>query len=70
MKCTSQDEDTLKSSLLSGGPTSICVYAESWQLYKGGILSNKNCKSSYYTEDHCVGLVGFSDWGKKDGYCK
>jgi len=81
--CKKQDEDTLAKNLATTAPVSICVEAEPWQLYSGGILS-KNCAQAYTSLDHCVQLVGFNtntqgvkywlirnswntDWGM-DGY--
>merc|ERR1711988_221863 len=37
---------------------SICVNAESWNGYYGGVLSG-SCSGSYNTLDHCVQLVGY-----------
>jgi C1A family cysteine protease len=38
-------------------PISVCVFAEPWQHYQGGILSAKNCAGR---TDHCVQLSGYS----------
>jgi len=78
--CAKQDEATLLSNLASSGPVSICVYADSWQFYTGGVLSS-SCPSAYNTLDHCVQLVGYASatqawiirnsWGTswgEDGY--
>jgi len=43
----------------ANGPLSICVDAETWQNYNGGIMK-KNCGTAL---DHCVQLVG---WGVQD----
>jgi len=56
--CNSQDETTLAANLASTGPVSICVYAESWQDYTGGVLKS-NCPHDISSLDHCVQLVGY-----------
>jgi C1A family cysteine protease len=56
--CSSQDEDGLKAALATHGPLSICVNAESWNGYYGGVLSG-SCSGSYNKLDHCVQLVGY-----------
>jgi cathepsin F len=61
--CDNQDENTLASNLASKGPVSICVDAESWQYYTGGVLSS-DCPHDYSDLDHCVQLIGYS----QDGY--
>jgi len=59
--CTNQDEDTLKSNLASRGPVSICVDAEIWQTYSGGVIEpSDGCDSDYSELDHCVQLVGYN----------
>jgi len=57
--CTNQDETTLGTNLAAKGPVSICVYAEPWQDYMGGVLSS-DCTSDYSSLDHCVQLVGYN----------
>merc|ERR1712139_645403 len=56
--CSSQDEDGLKAALAAHGPLSVCVNAESWNGYYGGVLSG-SCSGSYNALDHCVQLVGY-----------
>ncbi|GMH94995.1 hypothetical protein TrST_g1538 [Triparma strigata] len=68
VKCNSQDEDTLASSLNSVAPVSICVDAEPWQDYTTGVLKASSCKSGYYALDHCVQLIGYSGISGSDGY--
>jgi Pyruvate/2-oxoacid:ferredoxin oxidoreductase delta subunit len=48
----------LQNLLDSTGPVSVCVAAESWQTYTGGIL--KSCPGSV---DHCVQAVGYTTSG-------
>jgi len=57
--CPHQDEATLQSNLEKVGPVSVCVSADSWQVYSGGILSS-NCPKAYSALDHCVQLVGWA----------
>jgi len=56
--CSSQDEDGLKAALKKHGPLSICVNAESWNSYNGGV-STARCSGAYNKLDHCVQLVGY-----------
>jgi len=59
--CDSQDEDTLQSNLAQTGPVSICVDAEIWQTYTGGVLeASDNCAHDSASLDHCVQLVGYN----------
>jgi Pyruvate/2-oxoacid:ferredoxin oxidoreductase delta subunit len=65
----------LQTLLDNTGPVSVCVAAESWQTYTGGIL--KSCPGSV---DHCVQAVGYTtssaesywlvrnSWGAAWGY--
>jgi C1A family cysteine protease len=59
--CKNQDEATLLKTL-STGPVSICVDAQAWSAYIGGIMSS-SCSSAYDNIDHCVQLVGYSGSG-------
>jgi Pyruvate/2-oxoacid:ferredoxin oxidoreductase delta subunit len=54
----SPKKGALQSLLDSTGPVSVCVAAESWQTYTGGIL--KSCPGSV---DHCVQAVGYTTSG-------
>jgi len=50
-------EQQAQSYLRSHGPLSVCVDAESWQYYTGGIITTESdCGSSI---DHCVGVTGY-----------
>jgi C1A family cysteine protease len=76
------DETTMQSNLVSWGPLSICVDAEPWQDYTGGVLMASDCSNQL---DHCVQLVGYdmtqstpfwivrnswgADWGE-NGYIR
>jgi C1A family cysteine protease len=51
---TNAPRGSLQDVLDSTGPPSVCVAAESWNSYTGGVLSN--CPG---TVDHCVQAVGY-----------
>jgi len=53
---SNSDETTMQSNLVSWGPLSICVDAEPWQDYTGGVMMASDCSNSL---DHCVQLVGY-----------
>jgi len=54
----SENEDNMVAYLYQNGPLSICVDAESWQYYSGGvIMKGSGCGNSL---DHCVQAVGYS----------
>jgi C1A family cysteine protease len=60
LTCTKQDEDLLASNLMTQGPVSICVDAtDGWQSYVSGVLTS-SCPSGYFSQNHCVQLVGFN----------
>jgi len=52
----SRNETAMQVAMVSNGPLSICVDAETWQFYTGGIIKN-NCDDDL---DHCVQLVGWN----------
>jgi C1A family cysteine protease len=66
--CKNQDEDTLATNVAATQPASICVDASSWSDYTGGVMTSSSCSSSYNSLDHCVQLVGFSNYEKATGY--
>jgi C1A family cysteine protease len=50
-------EQQAQSYLTQNGPLSVCVDAESWQYYTGGIITTEsNCGTSL---DHCVMITGY-----------
>jgi len=53
---TNSDETTMQNNLVNWGPLSICVDAEPWQDYTGGVMMASDCSNSL---DHCVQLVGY-----------
>lgn len=56
--CASQDEDGLKAALNEFGPLSVCINANSWDYYSGGVLTGQ-CSGAWSSLDHCVQLVGY-----------
>jgi len=53
----SNDETAMLNYLYAKGPLSVCVDAESWQYYTGGIITtNDGCGDSL---DHCVLITGY-----------
>jgi len=61
--CDKQDITKLRTALSTIGPFAICVYAQPWQDYQGGVFSDASCIHSYPQLDHCVQMVGY-DWNK------
>jgi len=54
----SNNEDNMVAYLVAHGPLSICVDAESWQYYTGGvIMKGDGCGTSL---DHCVMATGYA----------
>jgi cathepsin F len=52
-----------KEYIKTTGPASICVNAEPWQTYEGGVFTSKlRCSGAQRKLDHCVQLTGY---GKK-----
>lgn len=80
--CKNQKESDMMAALNTYGPLSVCVNAESWDNYSGGIYKKK-CSGKASALDHCVQLVGYnkaqnywkvrnswaSDWGE-DGFIR
>jgi len=54
-----KNETEMAEQMVTAGPVSICVDAETWQNYNGGVLS-KNCGTDL---DHCVMITGFRNSG-------
>lgn len=77
---TNADEESDMMEEISKSPMSICVDAESWQTYTGGVVDKSTCKTEL---DHCVQVIGYdadknywivrnswgTDWGE-DGYIR
>jgi len=53
------NETQMADAMVTAGPLSICVEADTWQNYNGGILT-KNCGLDL---DHCVMITGFRNQG-------
>jgi hypothetical protein len=81
--CDDQSMSDVQAKLSTVAPFAICVYAEPWQDYSGGIFSDSTCSHGYTDLDHCVQLVGYdtkagywlvrnswnTDWGES-GYIR
>jgi hypothetical protein len=52
----SQDETAMKDAMATKGPLSVCVDAQSWQFYSGGIMKAAGCGTQL---DHAVQAVGY-----------
>ena len=59
--CDDQDLPGLMSFVQTHGPASICVNAERWFDYTGGVLSSGACGGHASGDlDHCVQVVGYN----------
>jgi len=79
--CDNQDMTTVQNQLATVAPFAICVFAEPWQDYSGGIFNDQGCSHDAPSLDHCVQLVGYgagywivrnswaADWGEQ-GYIR
>jgi C1A family cysteine protease len=72
------NEEDMKTGVATVAPLSICVDAEPWQFYSGGIMKKAQCGTSL---DHCVQITAYdtssatpywnvrnswgTDWGEK-----
>jgi len=54
-----KNETEMAEKMVTAGPLSICVEADTWQNYNGGVLS-KDCGDAL---DHCVMITGFRNQG-------
>jgi cathepsin F len=58
----SGDENQMQSFCYKNSPLSVCVDAETWQSYTGGVITpDDDCGDSL---DHCVQITG---WSNQDG---
>jgi len=73
-----KNEDEMKTATATVAPLSVCVDAQPWQFYSGGIMKKSQCGTSL---DHCVQITGYDtssatpywivrnswgmDWGEK-----
>jgi len=63
-RCNNQDESGLMAALNTHGPLSVCVNAETFNNYQGGIgIGTDGCSGAYNHLDHCVQLVGYDSTG-------
>jgi cathepsin F len=51
------NEDEIAECLYTHGPLSVCLNADYFQTYRGGILDPPNCDKIHL--DHCITLVGY-----------
>eukprot|EP01111_Echinosteliopsis_oligospora_P000271 TRINITY_DN10247_c0_g1_i1.p1 TRINITY_DN10247_c0_g1~~TRINITY_DN10247_c0_g1_i1.p1 ORF type:complete len:332 (-),score=79.10 TRINITY_DN10247_c0_g1_i1:18-1013(-) len=64
-----KNETNLQTNLVGLGPLSICLDAEHWQEYTGGILTAHECCPLGICElDHCVQLVGYNATDPANSY--
>jgi len=63
--CKSQNEGNLQKAVAAYGPASICVNANPWQFYTGGVMK-ASCPGGYSQLDHCVQLVGYHSSGSNN----
>jgi len=61
--CNKQNETLLAINVAAVGPSSICVDAEPWQFYSGGVFTGSGCGHAYSDLDHCVQIVGYNAAG-------
>jgi len=59
--CKHQKESDLMAQLATNGPLSICVNANPWNSYNGGVMTASTCDGKYNDLDHCVQLVGYDN---------
>jgi len=57
--CSNQQESALPALLSTTGPYSICLDAQPWQDYAGGVMKS-GCPHAYADMDHCVQMVGYN----------
>jgi len=55
---TTKNETQMQVGLVARGPLSICVEAETWQFYIGGVVTDL-CGQNL---DHCVAITGFQPY--------
>jgi C1A family cysteine protease len=55
-KQISKDESVIQTALTQTAPFSVCVDAEEWSFYSGGVMTPDQCGRSV---DHCVQLVAY-----------
>jgi len=61
--CDKQSMSQVQTKLATVGPFAICVFAEPWQDYSGGIFNDQGCSHDAPSLDHCVQMVGYDNGG-------
>jgi hypothetical protein len=56
-------ESGLYQQASTAGPVSVCVAADTWQTYTGGVITT--CDTQI---DHCVQLTGYANYGSSKAY--
>jgi cathepsin F len=60
--CPSQDEKKMRDQLAAIGPFSVCVNAQTWNDYQGGVVQGgSDCPGNAESIDHCVQVVGYDE---------
>ena len=60
-ECDEQNEGLAIRNVASYGPTAVCLDADTWQNYAGGILTTESgCQSGFTDMNHCVQVVGYA----------
>jgi len=55
------DESGMKTFLYANSPLSVCVNAEEWQFYTGGVMTQSACGGNTIDDiDHCVQATGWT----------
>jgi len=55
-KAVPRNEQSIQEALTTTAPFSVCVDANNWSSYRGGVMRSTQCGRSI---DHCVQLVGY-----------
>jgi hypothetical protein len=58
--CDNQRMDLLQQTVALKAPVSVCLDADAWDSYTGGIFPASACADAFTQMDHCVQLVGYS----------
>ncbi len=59
--CNHQNEPRMESALVANGPVSVCLNANAWQDYTGGVMTSADCgPNGLLSLDHCVQAVGYN----------
>lgn len=61
---TEQAEAKLQAFIYSNSPIMVCVNAEPWETYTGGVMTAADCNAALPSQNHCVAIVG---WTVVDG---